>query len=71
MVSLGASSKEQQEKPEVDHYGFGAGVIEDQKAHCTPAEKEVLAAYDGLQASSEVVGKEACLLLALQFPVLH
>jgi len=34
------------------------------KAIYTPTEKEILAAYEGIRAASEVVGTEAQLLLA-------
>ncbi|KAK4806216.1 hypothetical protein QYF61_001139 [Mycteria americana] len=34
------------------------------EAHSTPTEKEILAAYEGVRAASEVVGTEAQLLLA-------
>lgn len=39
-------------------------------AHYTPTEKEILAAYEGVQAVSEVAGTEAKLLLALWLPTL-
>ncbi|KAK4806932.1 LOW QUALITY PROTEIN: hypothetical protein QYF61_012653 [Mycteria americana] len=41
------------------------------EAHYTPTEKEILAAYKGVRAASEIVGTEAQLLLALRLPVLH
>ncbi|KAK4826081.1 hypothetical protein QYF61_005040 [Mycteria americana] len=40
------------------------------KARYTPTEKEILAAYEGVQAASEVFGPEAQLLLAPQLLVL-
>ncbi|RMC20226.1 hypothetical protein DUI87_01072 [Hirundo rustica rustica] len=40
------------------------------KANYTPTEKEILAAYEGVQAASEVIGTEAQLLLAPRLPVL-
>ncbi|RMC01121.1 hypothetical protein DUI87_22387 [Hirundo rustica rustica] len=40
------------------------------EANYTPTEKEILAAYEGLQAASEVIGTETQLLLAPQLPVL-
>ncbi|KAK4817077.1 hypothetical protein QYF61_027908 [Mycteria americana] len=40
------------------------------EARYTPTEKEILAAYEGVPAASEVVGTEAQLLLAPRLPVL-
>ncbi|GAB0188693.1 hypothetical protein GRJ2_001334600 [Grus japonensis] len=40
------------------------------KACYTPTEKEILAAYKGVRAASEVIGTEAQLLLAPRLPVL-
>ncbi|RMC06210.1 hypothetical protein DUI87_15640 [Hirundo rustica rustica] len=40
------------------------------EANYTPTEKEILAAYEGLQAASEVIGTETQLLLAPRLPVL-
>ncbi|GAB0177443.1 hypothetical protein GRJ2_000209500 [Grus japonensis] len=40
------------------------------EARYTPTEKEILAAYEGVRAASEVIGTEAQLLLAPQLPVL-
>ncbi|RMC19550.1 hypothetical protein DUI87_03108 [Hirundo rustica rustica] len=40
------------------------------EANYTPTEKEILAAYEGVQAASEVIGTEAQLLLTPQLPVL-
>ncbi|TRZ07256.1 hypothetical protein HGM15179_019852 [Zosterops borbonicus] len=40
------------------------------EANYTPTEKEILAAYEGVQATSEVTGTEAQLLLAPRLPVL-
>jgi len=40
------------------------------KACYTSTKKEILAAYEGVQAASEVVGTEAQLLLAPRLPVL-
>ncbi|KAK4829418.1 hypothetical protein QYF61_003982 [Mycteria americana] len=40
------------------------------EARYTPTEKEILAAYEGVRAASEVVGTEAQLLLAPRLPVL-
>ncbi|GAB0176156.1 hypothetical protein GRJ2_000080800 [Grus japonensis] len=40
------------------------------RGHYTPTEKETLAAYEGVRATSEVVGTEAQLLLAPRLPVL-
>ncbi|KAK4833080.1 hypothetical protein QYF61_027742 [Mycteria americana] len=45
-------------------------LIRGSKACYTPTEKEILAAYEGEQAASEVVGTEAQLLLAYCLPVL-
>lgn len=36
----------------------------------TPTEKEILAAYEGVQAASEVIGSEAQLYLAPDLPML-
>ncbi|RMC21150.1 hypothetical protein DUI87_02008 [Hirundo rustica rustica] len=41
------------------------------EANYTPTEKEILAAYESVQAASEVVGTETQLLLAPQLPVLR
>ncbi|GAB0189166.1 hypothetical protein GRJ2_001381900 [Grus japonensis] len=40
------------------------------EARYTPTEKEILAAYEGVRAASEVIGTEAQLLLAPRLPVL-
>jgi len=44
--------------------GFWSRGYKGSKAHYTPTEKEILAAYEGIPAASEVVGTEAQLLLA-------
>ncbi|RMC05591.1 hypothetical protein DUI87_17676 [Hirundo rustica rustica] len=49
---------------EADHWDSGA------EANYTPTEKEILAACEGVQAASEVIGTEAQLLLAPRLPVL-
>ncbi|KAJ7405425.1 hypothetical protein BTVI_69137 [Pitangus sulphuratus] len=41
------------------------------EANYTPMEKEILVAYEGIQAASEVIGTEAQFLLAPQLPVLN
>ncbi|RMC18103.1 hypothetical protein DUI87_04982 [Hirundo rustica rustica] len=50
--------------------GFWSRSYRGSKANYTPTEKESLAAYEGLQAASEVIGTETQLLLAPQLPVL-
>ncbi|GAB0208817.1 mitochondrial enolase superfamily member 1 [Grus japonensis] len=42
--------------------------IRGSKARYTPTEKEILAAYEGVRAASEVIGTEAQLLLAPRLP---
>ncbi|GAB0207771.1 hypothetical protein GRJ2_003242800 [Grus japonensis] len=51
--------------------GFWSQGYHGPEAHYTPTEKEILAAYEGIRAASEVVGTEASLLLAPRLPVLH
>ncbi|GAB0207263.1 hypothetical protein GRJ2_003191900 [Grus japonensis] len=51
--------------------GFWGQGYRGSEAHYTPTEKEILAAYEGIRAASEVVGTEKSLLLALRLPVLH
>ncbi|XP_010568992.1 PREDICTED: uncharacterized protein LOC104833793 [Haliaeetus leucocephalus] len=51
--------------------GFWSQGYRGSEAHYTPTEKEILAAYEGVRAASEVVGTEAYLLLAPRLPVLH
>ncbi|RMC19784.1 hypothetical protein DUI87_03348 [Hirundo rustica rustica] len=50
--------------------GFWSRSYRGSKANYTPTEKEILAAYEGLQAASEVIGTETQLLLAPRLPVL-
>ncbi|KAK4806218.1 hypothetical protein QYF61_001141 [Mycteria americana] len=50
--------------------GFWSRGYRGSEAHSTPTEKEILAAYEGVQAASEVVGTEAQLLLAPLLSVL-
>ncbi|GAB0203012.1 hypothetical protein GRJ2_002766800 [Grus japonensis] len=50
--------------------GFWSRGYRGSEARYTPTEKEILAAYEGVQAASEVTGTEAQLLLALRLPVL-
>ncbi|GAB0209291.1 hypothetical protein GRJ2_003394800 [Grus japonensis] len=50
--------------------GFWSRGYRGSEAHYTPAEKEILAAYEGVRAASEVIGTEAQLLLAPRLPVL-
>ncbi|GAB0209835.1 hypothetical protein GRJ2_003449200 [Grus japonensis] len=50
--------------------GFWSRGHRGSKAHYTPTEKEILAAYEGVRAASEVIGTEAQLLLAPRLPVL-
>ncbi|KAK4832245.1 hypothetical protein QYF61_021170 [Mycteria americana] len=50
--------------------GFWSRGYRGSKARYTPTEKEILAAYEGVRAASEVVGTEAQLLLAPRLPVL-
>ncbi|RMC18055.1 hypothetical protein DUI87_04934 [Hirundo rustica rustica] len=50
--------------------GFWSRSYRGSEANYTPTEKEILAAYEGLQAASEVIGTETQLLLAPRLPVL-
>ncbi|RMB91538.1 hypothetical protein DUI87_32117 [Hirundo rustica rustica] len=50
--------------------GFWSRSYRGSEANYTPTEKEILAAYEGVQAASEVIGTEAQLLLAPPAPVL-
>ncbi|RMC04192.1 hypothetical protein DUI87_19011 [Hirundo rustica rustica] len=50
--------------------GFWSRSYRGSEANYTPTEKEILAAYEGVQAASEVIGTEAQLLLAPRLPVL-
>jgi len=50
--------------------GFWSRGYKGSEACYTPTEKEILAAYDGIRAASEVVGTEAQLLLAPRLAVL-
>jgi len=50
--------------------GFCSQGYKGSEARYTPTEKEILAAYEGIRAASEVVGTEAQLLLAPRLPVL-
>ncbi|KAK4816448.1 hypothetical protein QYF61_017176 [Mycteria americana] len=50
--------------------GFWSQGYRGSEARYTPAEEEILVAYQGIQAASEVVGTEAQLLLAPRLPVL-
>ncbi|RMC19330.1 hypothetical protein DUI87_03938 [Hirundo rustica rustica] len=50
--------------------GFWSRSYRGSEANYTPKEKEILAAYEGVQAASEVIGTEAQLLLAPRLPVL-
>ncbi|RMC19962.1 hypothetical protein DUI87_00807 [Hirundo rustica rustica] len=50
--------------------GFWSRSYRGSEANYTPTEKEILAAYEGVQAASEVIGTEAQLLLAPQLTVL-
>ncbi|TRZ08622.1 hypothetical protein HGM15179_018483 [Zosterops borbonicus] len=50
--------------------GFWSRSYRGSEANYTPTEKEILAAYEGVQAASEVIGTETQLLLALRLPVL-
>lgn len=49
--------------------GFWSQGYQESKAYYTPTEEEILAAREGFQASLEVVGTDAQLLLGLQPPV--
>ncbi|RMC20554.1 hypothetical protein DUI87_01405 [Hirundo rustica rustica] len=51
--------------------GFWSRSYRRSEANYTPTEKEILAAYEGVQAASEVIGTEAQLLLAPRLPVLE
>ena len=66
----GVSGRNHQGRLEVDPWGSGAGDTKDPRPRYTPTEKEILAAYEGVRAASEVVGTEAQLLLAPRLPVL-
>ncbi|RMC21956.1 hypothetical protein DUI87_02827 [Hirundo rustica rustica] len=50
--------------------GFWSRSYRGSEANYTPTEKEILAAYEGVQAASEVIGTKAKLLLAPRLPVL-
>ncbi|RMC15750.1 hypothetical protein DUI87_07954 [Hirundo rustica rustica] len=50
--------------------GFWSRSYRGSEANYIPTEKEILAAYEGLQAASEVIGTETQLLLAPRLPVL-
>ncbi|RMC05627.1 hypothetical protein DUI87_17712 [Hirundo rustica rustica] len=50
--------------------GFWSRSYRGSEANYTPTEKEILAAAEGVQAASEVIGTEAQLLLAPRLPVL-
>ncbi|RMC16895.1 hypothetical protein DUI87_06149 [Hirundo rustica rustica] len=50
--------------------GFWSRSYRGSEANYTPTEKEILAAYEGVQATSEVIGTEAQLLLAPRLLVL-
>uniref|UniRef100_A0A8B9FPQ9 ribonuclease H n=1 Tax=Amazona collaria TaxID=241587 RepID=A0A8B9FPQ9_9PSIT len=50
--------------------GFWSRGYRGSEASYTPTEKEILAAYEGVRAASEVIGTEAQLLLAPRLPVL-
>ncbi|RMB93152.1 hypothetical protein DUI87_30474 [Hirundo rustica rustica] len=50
--------------------GFWSRSYRASEANYTPTEKEILAAYEGVQAASEVIGTETQLLLASRLPVL-
>ncbi|XP_071665199.1 uncharacterized protein [Patagioenas fasciata] len=50
--------------------GFWSRGYKGSEANYTPTEKEILAAYEGVRAASEVIGTEAQLLLAPRLPVL-
>ncbi|KAJ7427114.1 hypothetical protein WISP_09528 [Willisornis vidua] len=51
--------------------GFWSCSYRASEANYTPTEKEILAAYEGIQAASEVIGIEAQLLLAPRLPLLN
>ncbi|RMC18270.1 hypothetical protein DUI87_04152 [Hirundo rustica rustica] len=50
--------------------GFWSRSYRGSEANSAPTEMEILAAYEGVQAASEVIGTEAQLLLAPRLPVL-
>ncbi|RMC00280.1 hypothetical protein DUI87_22887 [Hirundo rustica rustica] len=50
--------------------GFRSRSYRGSEANYTPTEKKILAAYEGVQATSEVIGTETQLLLAPRLPVL-
>ncbi|RMC04209.1 hypothetical protein DUI87_19028 [Hirundo rustica rustica] len=50
--------------------GFWSRSYRGSETNYTPTEKEILAAYEGVQATSEVVGTETQFLLAPRLPVL-
>ncbi|GAB0208254.1 hypothetical protein GRJ2_003291100 [Grus japonensis] len=50
--------------------GFWSREYRGSEALYTPTEKEILAAYEGVQAALDVIGTEAQLLLAPRLPVL-
>ncbi|RMB93697.1 hypothetical protein DUI87_29927 [Hirundo rustica rustica] len=51
--------------------GFWSRSYRGSEASYTPTEKEILAAHEGVQATSEVIGTEAQLLLAPRLPVVR
>ncbi|RMB93146.1 hypothetical protein DUI87_30468 [Hirundo rustica rustica] len=51
--------------------GFWSRSYRGSEANYTPTEKEILAAYEGVQAASEVISTETQLLLAPRLPVLR
>ncbi|RMC18204.1 hypothetical protein DUI87_05085 [Hirundo rustica rustica] len=69
MACPGAFGRRCLGRPGANHWDSGAKFTESE-ANCTPTEKEILAAYEGVQASSEVIGTEAQLLLAPRLLVL-
>ncbi|XP_074720861.1 uncharacterized protein LOC141941783 [Strix uralensis] len=70
MCSLpGVSGREHQGRPKADPCGFGVRDTEDLRTAVLQL-KEILAAYEGVRAASEVVGTETQLLLAPRLSVL-
>ncbi|TRZ08617.1 hypothetical protein HGM15179_018488 [Zosterops borbonicus] len=59
------------EETQGQYFGILSGAYRGSEASYTPTEKEILAAYEGVQAASEVIGTKAQLLLAPQLPVLN
>ena len=56
MAQPGVSGRKHQGRLEVDPWGFWSWGYKGSEVRYTPTEKEILAAYEGFRAASEVVG---------------